>query len=109
MVCREGLENVVAKALRVRLDSMLLVCLCYYFPSTYLVYSFSCNGRPLIVYSVCDMINLSLKIFKLLCLIGFLKCVSGINEVSDVFRCWLRVLVVYVFGKFPQSPMVFVS
>lgn len=78
-----------AKDLHVRLDSMLLVCLCYYFSFHLTVYSFSCNSRPLI--------------FWLLRPIGFLKCVSGITEVRDNFRCWSRVVRlhadVYVFWQ----------
>ena len=89
VVYQEGLENAVAKDLHVRLDSMLLVCLCYYFSFHLTVYSFSCNSRPLI--------------FWLLRPIGFLKCVSGITEVRDNFRCWSRVVRlhadVYVFWQ----------
>ena len=48
MVYQKGLENAVAKDLHVRLDSMLLVCLCYYVSFLLTVYSFSCNSRPLI-------------------------------------------------------------
>ena len=102
VVYQEGLENAVAKDLHVRLDSMLLVCLCYYFSFLLTVYSFSCNSRPLI--------------FWLLRPIGFLKCVSGITEVRDNFRCWSRVIQICgfmqtftFFGKFSQSPMVFIS
>ena len=102
VVYQEGLENAVAKDLHVRLDSMLLVCLCYYFSFHLTVYSFSCNSRPLI--------------FWLLRPIGFLKCVSGITEVRNNFRCWSRVIQICgfmqtftFFGKFSQSPMVFIS
>ena len=40
VVYQEGIENAVAKDLHVRLDSMLLVCLCYYFSFHLTVYSF---------------------------------------------------------------------
>ena len=102
VVYQEGLENAVAKDLHVRLDSMLLVCLCYYFSFLLAVYSFSCNSRPLI--------------FWLLRPIGFLKCVLGITGVRDNFRCWSRAIQMCgfmqtftFFGKFSQSPMVFIS